>query len=75
MWETVIAVALQLFSFYLKYTENSEKAKKAYLTFLKAMEPHSKSCVKARESYMSQRELNLKKIKELQDGLNENTGD
>ena len=74
MWELVITVALKLLGFYLKYTNSSDEAKRAYLIFIKSMEPHSKSCVRARESYDRQVEANLKKIQEMKNGSTENSG-
>jgi len=65
MGETIVTILLKILGWYLDYSESSKAAKKAYLNFVKAMEPHMKSATRLRESYQSQRNANLEKIKKL----------
>lgn len=65
MWNVILTIFLKGIGFALDRSNAKVKQKKAYLKFLEMMEKDNKSITKLRESYLSQRNAALEKVKQL----------
>lgn len=62
---SLIPVLIKLLGMFLDWKGASEKEKKAYLEFIEKAEQHNASCVGLSKAYLSQRDANLNKIKNM----------
>jgi hypothetical protein len=69
MWTTIITallpIVVKLLGMLLDWKGASEQEKKDFLAYLEKVEAHNVSCVGLRKSYVSQRDANLNKIKNM----------